>query len=570
MTESEKNLLKTNRTLRILNECNKALIRAAHEQGFMQDVCRIIVETGGYLIAWVGFDVKNSRCGVRIVSQYGSEESHLADLDMIWGNTNIGCRPDGKAIRTGNPTIIRDILTTQEVSGRYTAAVQKGCASLIALHFHNEDVSGVLNICAAEPDAFDHEEVDVLMGVVHDLSYGIMVLRDRERLRQLERQLLQAQKMQAVGQLASGIAHDFNNILSAITSYSFILRNKLKEDDASKDTLDRILYLTERASHITKGLLAFGRKQDFEFSPVRLNNIIRSVGKLLSRFIGENVAFSMKLSKADPEIIADMTSIEQVIINLATNARDAMPEGGRFTVETDIVEIDDNFRQTHGFGEPGTYARLSVRDSGMGMDEETRRRIFEPFFTTKEPDRGTGLGLSMAYGIVKQHNGYITVESEPGKGTTFRLYFPAIQASSSKHRVVNIPDIRGKSETILLAEHKKDTGSSLKRILEEFGYNVIEAEDGKDAIEKFSLAKDEVRLLVIDALVPDKKGREVFEEIRKIKPAVRGIIAGGDMAELIRKNHIFDSNVAYISKPVLPHSFLAKIREALEHDHPGW
>ena len=445
--------------------------------------------------------------------------------------------------------------------------MQKGDLSSIALPLQDEKRTfGALCIYASEPDAFDRKEIDLITDLANDLSHGITWLRERSRLMQLERQLLQAQKMEVVGQIASGIAHDFNNILSAIINYSFILRNRLKEDDASRNAVDNILSLSDKASRITKGLLAFGRKQNFEFVPVKLNDIIRNVEHLLSKFAGENVEFMARLSDMDPGIIADINQIDQVIINLVINARDSMPDGGILTLGTDIMEIDDGFIKTHGFGEPGVYATLSVSDTGTGMDEETRQRIFDPFFTTKRPDKGTGLGLSVTYGIVKQHNGYITVDSEPAKGSIFRIYFPAIMASSGVEKTGNIPDIMGKSETILIAEDEIDIRSSMRTILEKFGYKVIEAESGRDAIEKFSGSKDKVHLLVIDDVMPGEKGREVFKQINKMKPGIRAIITSGHTEEFLQGKNVFDSKMTFLSKPVLPHHFLAKIREALGRD----
>jgi signal transduction histidine kinase/CheY-like chemotaxis protein len=565
MTDSEKTLVKVTRAHRIHSELSKSLIRAIDENGFMNDVCRIIVETGGYSMAWIGFAGKDEKRTVLPVAQKGFGRGCLEKTGIVGDEINYGGGTTGTAIRTGKPGIARDILNDPAFTPWRDAAVRKGYASSIALPLQDEErVFGALSIYASEPDAFDQKEVDLMLDLANDLSYGIISLRERDKLRQLERQLLQAQKMEAVGQLASGVAHDFNNILSAIISYSFLLRTRLKEDDASRDTIDNILSLSDRASRITKGLLAFGRKQNFEFVPVKLNDIIRNMEKLLARFAGEDVEFRAEISDRDPGIIADINRIEQVIINLVINARDSMPDGGILTVGTDITELDEDFRKSQGFGEPGVYSLLSVRDTGTGMDEETRRRIFDPFFTTKEPDKGTGLGLSVTYGIVKQHNGYITADSEPGKGTTFRIYFPAIRTSSEMVKTGKIPDIRGKSETILIAEDEKDVRNSMRKILEEFDYKVIEAENGKDAIEKFSMSKDEVQLLVIAAVMPGEKGREVFEEIKKMKPGIRAIITSGYAEEFIQKKYTLYSQAAFISKPVLPHNFLAKIREALE------
>ncbi|HDH53706.1 MAG TPA: PAS domain S-box protein, partial [Nitrospirae bacterium] len=355
----------------------------------------------------------------------------------------------------------------------------------------------------------------------------LAVILDITERKKLESQLLHSQKMEAVGQLAGGVAHDFNNILSAIMSYGYLLRNKLRDDEHSRDNVDKILLLSDRAAHIIRGLLAFSRKQHFEFVPVKLNDTIRNIEKLLAKFVAEDVRLCINLTNKEPAIIADRSQIEQIIMNLATNARDAMPDGGSFTIETEVVEIDENFIKSYGYGEPGIYALLSVTDTGTGMDEETKQKIFEPFFTTKEVGKGTGLGLSIIYGIVKQHNGYINVYSEPGTGATFRIYFPIIKAAAEKEKAKNLPDLTGKAEAILLAEDEPAVRDSISKILEEFGYKVIEAEDGEDAVEKFTDNKDEIQLLILDIVMPRKNGKETFEEIRKLKPEIKVLFTSG-------------------------------------------
>ena len=395
------------------------------------------------------------------------------------------------------------------------------------------------------------------------------IVRDVTERRNLEGQLLHAQKMEAVGRLAGGVAHDFNNILSAIINYTYILGGNLKADDPSRESIDKILALSEKATDITRGLLAFSRKQYFEFVPVRINDIMKIIGKLLVSFIGEDIAVRMKLTSKEPVILADRTQVEQVIMNLATNARDAMPGGGSFIIETDVIEIDDNFRISHGFGEPGSYALLSVSDTGAGMDEETRRKIFEPFFTTKEVSKGTGLGLSIIYGIIKQHKGYINVFSGPGKGTTFRIYLPEIKAAVEKGKMKNLPDLKGKGETILLAEDEASVRDSIRKIIEKSGYKVIEAVDGEDAVDKFLEHKDEIRILVLDVVMPRKNGLEAYEEIKKLSPGIRAIILSGYSAEMMNNKNLPEEGFSFTVKPVQPEKLLITIKEALKNEDSG-
>ena len=279
------------------------------------------------------------------------------------------------------------------------------------------------------------------------------ILRDVTERKKLEEQLRQAQKMEAVGLLAGGIAHDFNNILSAIMGYGYLLQTKMNSDDPLRENVDQILVSADRAAEVTHSLLAFSRKQIMNPKPVNINAMMKRFEKLLSRLIGEDIELSTNFTDKDVISMADAGQIEQVLLNLATNARDAMPQGGHLTLDTQLVELDDTFIRVHGYGEPGMFAVISVSDTGSGMEKETMAKIFEPFFTTKEVGKGTGLGLAMAYGIIKQHNGYINVYSEPEKGTTFRIYLPAIKSTEEvivKTAIEPLPS-RG-NETILVAE----------------------------------------------------------------------------------------------------------------------
>ncbi len=392
----------------------------------------------------------------------------------------------------------------------------------------------------------------------------IAVILDITERKKLENQLLQAQKMEAVGQLAGGIAHDFNNIITAIFSYGYLLQRKLRSDDPAADYINKILSLSDRAAQITRGLLTFSRKQHFEVVPVNLNEIIGNIKKLLVNFIAEDIELTTKLLDKDIIIIADRNQIEQVVLNLATNARDAMPNGGKLIIETDLVEINESFIKTHGFGRLGKYALLTVTDTGIGMDAETRQRIFEPFFTTKEVGKGTGLGLSVVYGIIKQHSGFINLYSEPGRGSTFRIYLPEIKATVERKKEEEPLRQIGKSATILVAEDEPAVRGPVKEILEEYGYKVIEAADGQDAVEKFKQYKDEIQLLLLDVVMPKMNGKEAYEEIKRMSPEIKVIFTSGYTADVILKKKVLEEDVIFISKPIIPDKLLSRIREVIE------
>jgi PAS domain S-box-containing protein len=399
------------------------------------------------------------------------------------------------------------------------------------------------------------------------ILYGFAVItRDITERKSLEKQLLHSQRMEAVGQLAGCVAHDFNNILAAIINYGYLANKNMIESDPAREYIDKILSLSDKATQITQGLLAFSRKQHCEFEPVRLNNVVRTVARLLTGFIGEDISILTKLTDKEPVILADKTQVEQIIINLATNARDAMPDGGEFKIETDIVEIDESFKVTHRYGEIGTYALLTVSDTGTGMSDETKRKIFEPFFTTKETGKGTGLGLAIIYRIVKEHNGYINVYSEPGSGTAFRIYLPVDRPDVSIRKVTTVeyPELTGHGEMLLLAEDEHAVRLSEKKILEESGYRVVEAADGEDAIAKFNEHQDEISLLILDAVMPRKNAIETLAAVRKINSEIKAIFTSGYTAEILKKMKIYEPGVPLISKPVLPSNFLLRIKSTLE------
>ena len=391
------------------------------------------------------------------------------------------------------------------------------------------------------------------------------VLEDISERKHLEDQLRHAQKMEAVGTLAGGIAHDFNNILTAIIGYGCLLKDEIKKDEHQKQYIDYILTSADRAAILVRSLLAFGRKQILSIAPVRVNHIVLHLKALLLRIIGEDIALETVLTSEDLVVMADAGQLEQVLMNLVTNAKDAMTGGGTITLRTESTELNDEFIKTYGFGKSGRYARLSIEDTGTGMDDMTKERIFEPFFTTKEVGKGTGLGLAMVYGIIKQHDGYITVHSKSGNGTLFHIYLPLIskEVRESAFPIFTSPPKRG-TETVLLAEDDKAVRKITKDILEGSGYAVIEAEDGEDAMKKFEAHKDEVELLIFDVIMPKKSGTEAYEEIRKQRPAIRILFTSGYTADIIHRKGIVEEDQHFISKPVPPDTFLRKIREVLD------
>lgn len=379
----------------------------------------------------------------------------------------------------------------------------------------------------------------------------------------LEEQLRHAQKMDAIGQLAGGVAHDFNNILTAIIGYGNLLQMKIGKYNPLENYVNQIMYSAERAANLTHSLLAFSRKHAVNLKAVMLNEVICRAEKLLSRLVRENIELRVVVGK-DCIVRADSVQIEQIMMNLVTNARDAMPEGGLLLIKTERVNLDKDFVRIHGYGEPGTYVLISVSDTGFGMGEKIRARIFEPFFTTKETGKGTGLGLAIVYGIIKQHNGYINVYSEPGTGTTFKIYLPVITADAETIEVFEMAVPRSGSETVLLAEDDPTVRALTKSLLEESGYLVIESVDGADAVEKFRLNEESIQLLILDVMMPRKNGKETYNEIKKIQPGIKALFMSGYTDDILSSTGIIEENLNFISKPFTQNLLLQKTREILE------
>jgi len=393
----------------------------------------------------------------------------------------------------------------------------------------------------------------------------IAIKEDITERKKLESQLRHSQKMEAIGQLAGGIAHDFNNILTAIIGYATIMQMQVPSDDRLTTTLGHILATAERGASLTQGLLAFSRKQVSDPGRVDLNEIIERVNKLLGRLIGEDIHLTTMLADRELPVMADSIQIEQVLMNLATNARDAMPDGGTIVIKTGMALLDTLFVSSHGFGEPGSYALLTFSDTGCGMDEETAKRIFEPFYTTKETGKGTGLGLSIVYGIIKKHNGFITCHSTPGTGAAFQIYLPLTDIPGSESLSdTGAESFRRGSEVVLLVEDDEPTRALTRELLEEFGYSVIEAAHGMQALEIYREQRAGIHLVILDAVMPGMKGTEVYLEIRALTPNARVLFCSGYNPDTIDGLGTLDPNLHFISKPFMPKELLMKIREVLE------
>jgi two-component system, cell cycle sensor histidine kinase and response regulator CckA len=404
-------------------------------------------------------------------------------------------------------------------------------------------------------------EVVAIMGAMEDITERKKLAEERE---ELEAQLRQAQKMEAVGQLAGGVAHDFNNLLQVISGYGELARADAPAEGPLADNLREVSRAAERATVLVRQLLAFSRRQVLEMREIDLDEVIADVARMIRRVIGEHIDLTIMAGHDLGTVRADPGQIEQILMNLCINARDAMPDGGTITIETENVRIDEEYCRTHAWAAPGRYALLSLTDTGCGMDAETMGRIFEPFFTTKPVGEGTGLGLATVYGLVKQHQGLVHVYSEVGRGTTFKIYLPLVErrAVAVGDKIEGPPP--GGTETVLVAEDESMVCELTRTILEGAGYRVLCAADGEEALRLFEGQADAIDLAILDVVMPGLGGRDVHQRMLAERPDIRVLFSSGYSMNAIHTNFVLDHGLALIQKPFSRETLLHKVRDVLD------
>jgi PAS domain S-box-containing protein len=380
----------------------------------------------------------------------------------------------------------------------------------------------------------------------------------------LQEQLRQSQKMEAIGRLAGGIAHDFNNLLTVIKGTCQLSLLDLREGDPLKKNLEEIKSASDRAADLTRQLLAFSRKQILEMRVLDLNTVIKNLEKMVRRIIGEDIELVTFLTEGIGRVRADPGQMEQAIINIVVNARDAMPGGGKLTIETANVELDEAYAKKHIAVQPGRYVMLSISDTGVGMTSEVKERVFEPFFTTKEMGKGTGLGLSTVYGIVKQSGGNIWVYSEPGKGTTFKIYLPRVDEPLEELKEEVIKEIPQGSETVLIVEDEEVVRKLAVRLLKKQGYKVLEASDGGKAFILCEEYNEPIHLILTDVVMPGMGGRDLVERLKEIHPEAKALYMSGYTDNVILHHGILEKGIVFIQKPFTLESLARKVREVLD------
>lgn len=418
-----------------------------------------------------------------------------------------------------------------------------------------------LNIIANVIGNFDEQgELVKIKGYIYDIT----------EYKKLEEQFRQAQKLEAVGRLAGGVAHDFNNLLSVIDGYSQMLLEGLPRDNSLRKNVEMIRKAGERAESLIGQLLAFSRKQVLQLCILNLNKLVTNLEKMLGRVIGEDIDL---VTIKDPDlknIKADPNQMEQVLMNLAVNARDAMPNGGKLIIETQNVELDEDYMQQHPVVKAGSYVMLAMSDTGTGMNAEIKSNIFEPFFTTKEEAKGTGLGLSTVYGIVKQSDGYIWVYSEPGKGSTFKIYLPQVKEAAAEEIPVKpkAKSLQG-SETILLVEDDDQVRDVGEMILSNYGYKVLKAQNGEEAIKISEQYKSAIQLVITDVVLPGISGKNLADQMAASQPEMKVLYVSGYTGDAIVRHGILDAGVFFLSKPFGPEKLLQKVRDVLDEGTNG-
>jgi len=632
------------------SECSQVLVRASNEDELMEEICRIIVESEGYRLAWVGFTLDDAERSVRPVAQWGYENGYLETLKVSWGDNGYGRGPTGTAIRTGKPCVAQHILTDPKWEPWRERAIRHGYASSISLPLANEGrVFGALVIFAGIPDAFDRQEVELLKGLADDLSYGIATLRlrrEQERGKQertllatiiqqeadgvltfdttgrilyvnpafetvsgysrdeligrnireieregpsqnffglllesqahvkacsgrfinhrndgtlhdvearvfpvsgtagitayaavirdlthevkLQRQLRQAQKMEAIATLAGGIAHDFNNILAAITTNTEMALDHESGENEVREHLGIVLKAGTRAKNLVRQIMTLSCQAEKERQPVRLEFVVRECMKLLRASLPTTIEMQYQTVEDLGLVLADPGQIHQVIMNLCTNAADAMREReGELHIRLANVDLGAGDTTTVPHLPEGPYVRLSIADTGHGMDQSTMERIFDPFFTTKEPGRGTGLGLSVVHGIIKNHGGGISFTSAPDHGTTFHVFLPRTEQREQPVEETDDTLLPGGGERILFLDDEDDLVLAGQRMLEKLGYEVVAGTDSMEALEVFRVQPDRFDLVITDQTMPRLTGEKLAREVLKLRPDIPIILCTG-------------------------------------------
>ena len=510
--------------------------------------------------------LRDSEKRYREIVENAHDIIYAHDLDGRFTSLNsAGERITGYSRAEALKMSIADIVAPEYVEETLRAVAAKSAGegqSIYSLEIITKDGRRVALEINSRP-LYENGVVVGIQGIARDVTERKRV---EAALRRSEEQLRQSQKLEAVGQLAGGVAHDFNNLLTIITGYSDLVLRRCPREDPTRPKIEAIKKAAERAADLTRQLLAFSRKQVLQPKVININEVVTSVVNMLRRLVGDNIELVSMLRDDIGRVNADPGQFEQVLMNLVVNARDALtPQGGKIQIETDDVELDSTHANLREVMKPGRYVILVVSDNGHGINAEVQKHIFEPFFTTKESGKGTGLGLSTVYGIVKQSGGYVWVYSEPGRGTTFKVYLPAVEAAAAEAAPApGTSHALCGSETVLLVEDEEMVRRLARSVLEDRGYEVIEAATPKEALAAAAHAGNRIDLLLTDVVMPRMSGRELADRVADLRPGVPVLYMSGYTDESIVHHGVLDAGVALLEKPFTPDALLGKVRETLD------
>lgn len=563
--QAEARIEHLNRVLRAIRNVNQLIVKTTSAGELIENACALLVDRQSYTSAIIILTDENhlpfahAESGANIDFSGFIKEIEKNRLPVC---CEVARKIDGVHVMREGDTFCR------------TCPLDTVCVppQRMAIRLdHQSRAYGYLMVSLAMNVTMDQEEETLFAELAGDLAYCLDNMRVNREMREVEEenkklaeQFFQAQKMEAVGQLAGGVAHDFNNLLSIIIGYTTILEEEMTPTDSSKEALTEIHDAAIRAKNLTRQLLAFSRKQILEMHLIDVNEVITDFEKLLRRTLGEDIRMHLNLIEQPVVVKADASQLEQILLNLAVNSRDAMPDGGVMTIETSLVHLDEEYVNTRPGTRPGPHVMIGISDTGSGMDKEIQARIFEPFFTTKALGKGTGLGLSTVYGVVKQHGGNIWIYSEPGQGTTFKIYLPAVGepvVSAEKNKAMQLPVSNG--ESILVVEDEPSVRKLACQILMRHGYTVLESNDVNHAVEIARQHTRPIDLLLTDVVMPDMKGTEVFRQVCVFHPHIKALYMSGYTENVIAHHGVLDEGVHFLQKPFTAEGLLEKIHNTL-------
>ena len=560
--QAEEKFQRRTRELTLLNRVIAASVASMELEHIMEKTCRELALAFEVPQA-AAFLLNEEKTEATVVAEFLTDDrpSVLNEVVSIVDN------PVAQYLLTHKaPLVVKDAQSDPRLALIRDLLRRRGTVSflIIPLIIEEEGV-GAFSLGAIQPRDFSTAEVDLAWSVAKQVSGALRRIRLEEAHQRLEEQYYQAQKMDAIGRLLGGVAHDFSNLLMAINGFAELMQYRLELDDSNRQMVNHILNSGQRATDLIRQLLAFCRKQAIESKVLNLNVLVADLDKMLRRIIGEDIQIETILPPDLWPVKADPPQLEQIIVNLAVNARDAMPDGGKLTIETANVVLDEVYARQHLNIQPGSYILLAVSDTGIGMNQETKARIFEPFFTTKAQDKGIGLGLSTVYGIVKQNQGDIWVYSEEGRGTTFKIYLPRVEeAASLPTHARDRVEMPSGSETILLVEDDAQVRDLARSVLAGQGYTVLEARNGQEALQLAASHTGSIHLLLCDVVMPGMSGQAVTRQLSQTQPDLKLLFMSGYTDETIARHGKLDSGVAFLQKPFSPMVLARKVREVLD------